>query len=128
MPPKETLQQIKERNKREIRRRTSDRITALMIENIKEEARRRRNMHCSSDDDNAETHDVSDEDDCKPTKRNRRCTMVPDELNEEYANPTRPVNRNDNSICLHLLSFIIILLIFNVLYLQHYLLNNSAMR
>jgi hypothetical protein len=54
--------------------------------------------------------------------------MLPDVINEEGANPRRPVSRNDNSIWLYLLSFITILLIFNVLYLQHYLLNNSALR
>ena len=125
IPPKETYLQIKERNKREIRRRTSDRNTALMIENMKESVRIRRNMRTHDEDD---THDVSDEDESNPTIRNRRCTMLPDELNEELANPRRPVNRNDNSIWLYLLSFIIILLIFNVFYLQHYLLNNSALR
>jgi hypothetical protein len=128
MPPRETYQQIKERNNREIRRRTSDRITALMIENMKQDARIRRNMHSASDYDNADTHDVSDEDECNPTIRNRRCTMLQDELNEDFANPRRPVNRNENSIWLYLLSFIIILLICNVFYLQHYLLNNSALR
>ena len=90
MPPKETYLQIKERNNREIRRRTSDRITALMIENMREDARIRRNKHSASDYDNADPHDVSDEDECNPTIRNRRCTMLPDELNEEFANPRSP--------------------------------------
>ena len=98
-----------------------------MIENYKESARILRNKR-THDDDGDDTHDVSDEDESNPTIRNRRCTMLPDELNEEFANPRRPVNRNDNSIWLYLLSFIIILLIFNVFYLQHYLLNNSALR
>jgi hypothetical protein len=41
MPPKETYQQIKERNERDIRRRTKDRISALMVQNKKESARTR---------------------------------------------------------------------------------------
>jgi hypothetical protein len=127
MPPKETLLQIKERNKREIRQRTRDRNMALMFENMKESARIRRNMR-THDYDEDDTQEVSDEDEATPTIRNGRCTIPPDAFNEEFANPRRPVNRNDNSIWLYLLSFIIILLIFNVFYLQHYLLNNSALR
>ena len=41
MPPKETYQQIKERNERDIRRRTQDRIAALKVQNKKEAARTR---------------------------------------------------------------------------------------
>jgi hypothetical protein len=41
MPPKETYQQIKERNERDIRRRTKDRISALKVQNKKESARTR---------------------------------------------------------------------------------------
>jgi len=44
MPPKQTYQQIKERNAREIRQRTNDRISALMVQNMKESARERRNI------------------------------------------------------------------------------------
>ena len=124
MPPKETYQQIKERNASEIRRRTSDRIAALMVE----EAGRRRIMHGSSDYDRDHTHELSDEDDYNHRRHIRRYSMQPDEINEESANPRRPVSRIDNSIWLYLLSFIIILLIFNVFYLQHYILNNTALR
>ncbi len=49
MPPKQTYQQIKERNDREIRIRTKDRITALMVQNMTESARKRRNVMAESD-------------------------------------------------------------------------------
>ena len=49
MPPKQTYQQIKERNEREIRIRTKDRITALMVQNMTESARQRRNVLAESD-------------------------------------------------------------------------------
>ena len=49
MPPKQTYQQIKERNEREIRIRTQDRIAALMVQNMTESARQRRNVMAESD-------------------------------------------------------------------------------
>ena len=60
---------------------------ALMCENMKESARIRRNMR-THDYDEDDTHDVSDEDESTPTIRNRRCTIPPDALNEEFANPS----------------------------------------
>ena len=124
MPPKETYPQIKERNAREIRNRTSDRIAALMIN----AAQTRRVMLCSSDSDKDDTQKWTDEDDYIPRNKNRRSTLLPDAINAESPNPRCPVSRNESSIWLYLLSFIIIVLIFNVLYLQHYPLNNCALR
>ncbi len=87
MPPtNETYQQIKERNAREIRGRTSDQIAALMIE----EERRRRIMHDSRDYDQDHTHDLSDEDDYNHRRQIHRYSMQPDEINEESANSRRP--------------------------------------
>ena len=43
MPPKQTYQQIKERNERDIRRRTEDRISALKVQYKKESTRTRIN-------------------------------------------------------------------------------------
>jgi hypothetical protein len=124
MPPKETLQQIKERNAKEIRSRTSDRIAALMID----EARSRRRMHGLIDYDKDDTNELSDEDDYNHRRQIRRYSMPPVEINEESSNPRRPVSRLHNSLSLYLLSFIIILLILNVFYLQHYILNITALR
>ena len=49
MPPKQTYQQIKERNEREIRMRTKDRISALMVEMANDSARKRRKVVAESD-------------------------------------------------------------------------------
>jgi hypothetical protein len=127
MPPKETYPQIKERNAREIRNRTRDRIATLMIN---EAAQRRRMLHCSSDSDRDDSQAWSDEDDYIPRTKNRRTNMLPDAINAESANPGCSVSRNESSIWiyLYLLSFITTVLIFNVLYLQHYLLKNSALQ